>query len=106
MRLTRRTFPLALVLFLASAACGADFWISKAKWFQIEPAVAYGNGQYLVAWSDSRNDLPRIYAARVTPDGTVLDPAGLALPISPREAVSPSVAFGSGRFFLAWQDAC
>lgn len=43
----------------------------------IDPAVAYGGGQYLVVWTRDQ----RINASRVLPDGSVLDPAGIGLPV-------------------------
>jgi hypothetical protein len=41
---------------------------------QKSPATAFDGGNFLVVWEDCRNETSDIYAARVTPQGIVLDP--------------------------------
>ncbi|MCY1022017.1 MYXO-CTERM sorting domain-containing protein [Pyxidicoccus sp. MSG2] len=67
--------------------------------------VAWGGGVYLVVWDDDRNGNTDIYAARVTPDGTVLDPGGIALTTAVNAQKNPAVAFDGTRFFVVWEDA-
>lgn len=72
---------------------------------QLEPDVAFGGGNYMVVWTDSRSALYdyRIYGARVTSAGTVLDPGGI--PIGTEYILSqwsPSVVFTGTRFFTVW----
>ncbi|MFP2925864.1 hypothetical protein ACLESO_11725 [Pyxidicoccus sp. 3LG] len=69
---------------------------------QRTPASAYGDGVYLVAWMDERDDAgPHIRAARVKPDGTVLDSNGFRLPSAPG-AFGPAVAFNGRDFLVTW----
>lgn len=48
---------------------------------QFQPASAFNGANHLVVWKDSRPDTTRdtVYAARVSPAGQVLDPAGIQL---------------------------
>lgn len=43
------------------------------------PLAAFGGDQFFAVWSDARAPRPRLYGARVQPDGTLLDPLGMAL---------------------------
>jgi len=69
------------------------------------PAVACDGVNSLVVWSGcaSREDTSRIWGARVTPDGTVLDSGGF--PISPRgfSAHEPAVTFDGRNYVVVWQ---
>ena len=54
-----------------------QFVISAASGDEVAAAVAFDGTNYLVVWQDSRGSTGRdIYGARVSPDGTVLDPGG------------------------------
>ena len=63
------------------------------------PAVAFGNGVFLVAWS--RFEV--VTVARVSPDGTVLDPGGIPLASVPGPP-EVDVAAGASEFLVVWQD--
>jgi hypothetical protein len=82
-----------------------SYFISQANYVQLEPDVAFGGGNYMVVWTDSRSrpyDY-RIYGARVAPSGAVLDPNGI--PIGTDYMLSqwsPSVVFTGSRFFTVW----
>jgi hypothetical protein len=64
------------------------------------PAVAYGGGCYMVCWTQPSGC--RIEAARVSPDGTVLD----TIPIFVAPSLIPvhdvDVAYGDGVFLVVW----
>jgi hypothetical protein len=81
------------------------FVISNATMEQCSPAAAGGSGISLVAWHDWRGtSFYDIYAARVTSDGTVLDPAGIAICSIAGSQVAPAVAFNGTDFLVVWQD--
>jgi len=75
---------------------------------QATPHVAFGKGVYLVVWREGwhgKGGNARIYAARVAPDGKVLDGGGIAVaPARQGVQTRPRVAFGGGGFFVVWQD--
>lgn len=71
------------------------------------PAVAYGGDQYLVTWQTYRNETTAgldVYAARVLPDGSVLDPGGFVVAGAPRNQDNVSVTFASPNFLVLWVD--
>lgn len=68
------------------------------------PDIEFGSNNYMVAWSDRRSGTYyRIYAARVTPQGTVLDPSGIAVgPNTSTYQYQPSIAYDGSQFFVVW----
>lgn len=74
---------------------------------QVTPAVAASQRQYLVVWADSRGGSASgsdIYAARVSPDGVILDPQGIRVCGAPRSQGRPAVASDGLDFMVVWQD--
>ncbi len=57
----------------------AGFVISARTTNETAPAVAFDGTNYLVVWQDHRIGSGNIFAARVAPSGTVLDPNGFSL---------------------------
>ncbi|HTP41910.1 MAG TPA: hypothetical protein VML36_05770 [Nitrospiria bacterium] len=79
--------------------------IASAPGDQANPAIAWGDGQYLVVWMDAPpNAAPVIAGARVDPAGKVLDREPLVLSRLSRHPSFPSVAWGDGRFVAVWAD--
>jgi len=78
------------------------------KQVQGTPHAAFGQGMYLVVWREGwhgKGGNARIFAARVSAQGKVLDPQGIE--VAPcRQGVQerPRVAFGGGLFLVVWQD--
>ena len=71
---------------------------------QDKPAVAWDGTSFLVAWRDERNvSSTRIYAARVSPGGAVLDPAGISLNPGVDSATAPSIAFNGTNHLVVWR---
>jgi hypothetical protein len=64
---------------------------------QYFPAVAFDGSNYLVVWQDYRSGTNYdIYGTRLTPGGSVLDPAGIAISTATNDQVYP--ALGRGNF--------
>lgn len=88
--------------------------VCQAKDYQLRPRVAFAHstssGQagnvFLVVWEDYRNGADGdIYAARVTPEGKVLDPDGFPVAaIKDRNQVYVAVASNGKDFLVAWMD--
>ncbi len=81
----------------------AGITVSAASGQQMSPALAFGSGVYLVVWEDGRSS-NAIYGARVTPQGTVLDPDGIAIASGTAGMNSPAVAFDGSDFVVVWED--
>jgi len=72
---------------------------------QDQPCIAAGEDECLIAWRDQRETNGGIYAARVRgSDGTVLDPNGFAVATTTRHVKAPAVAYGLGRYLIAWEN--
>jgi hypothetical protein len=103
------------------------FVICAAKDLQEHPKVAFGKDCFLVVWHDLRpatsTGRPEpvegrngkdpstssgrdwdVYAARVSPDGKVLDPDGFLVSGGANNQACPRVAFDGKDFAVVWQD--
>lgn len=70
------------------------------------PAVAYGAGEYLVVWQDSRGATIDVYGARVrASDGVLLDTTSLLIFTATGSQTKPSVAFDGTNFVTTWDDS-
>jgi len=72
---------------------------------QSHPEIAFGQGNNMVVWDDSRSgDRWDIYAARVTPAGAILDPNGILVSPTTYMGINqyPGIVFAGSRFFIAW----
>lgn len=68
------------------------------------PAVASDGARYLVAWADARFGCCSIFGTRIGPDGSVLDPRGIAIATHGREQLEPTIAYDGSNYFVAWTD--
>jgi len=78
--------------------------ISTAAWSQGSPALAFDGTNFLVVWVDWRTLDYDIYGARVTPQGTVLEPQGIPISLAAGSQYPPAVAFDGANFLAAWGD--
>ena len=77
---------------------------STAPTSQFQPDVAFDGTNYLVVWADNRAGNSDIYGTRVTPAGTVLDPAGIPISTASGDQFSTHVAFDGTNFYVVWAD--
>src|SRR5262249_18680651 len=84
------------------------FAISNAPNGQFLPSISWDGSQYLLDWTDHRNETfpiqPRgdIYGARVDVNGNVLDPVGFAIANSPLPEDTPTVVASNGLGIFAY----
>jgi len=78
--------------------------ISRSVNMQYGSSVAYDGNNYLVAWTDNRNRAEAIIAARVSPGGANLDPAGIPTCTLGFHREYCSVAFDGTNYLVAWAD--
>lgn len=81
------------------------FPISTGNAREENPSVAFGNGNFIVAWEDDRNGSADIYGTRVSPAGAVLDAAGFLISNATGSQYTPRLAFDGTNFFAVWADA-
>lgn len=80
--------------------------ICSAADLQEWPAVAFDGSNFLVVWQDFRDGKQYdVYAARVTPQGKVLDKDGFPVAAGSQNECRPAVAFAGGNYLAAWMDA-
>jgi len=82
----------------------AGITISQAADDQYYTSVAFDGTNFLVAWGDERSGSSDIYGARVTPQGSVLDSAGIAVTRAANDQGYPAVVFDGANFLVAWCD--
>lgn len=79
--------------------------ISQAAGMQWCPVTASDGANFLVAWHDERGGTySDIYGARVSPGGTVLDPAGIAISRANSSQWYPALGFDGTNFLAVWED--
>ena len=90
---------------------GEEFFLladGPGKGIQATPDVAFGDGVYLAVWREGwhgKGGRARIFAARVSTEGKVLEPKGIEIaPCNDGVQEHPRAAFGGGLFLVVWQD--
>ncbi len=73
---------------------------------QVSSEIAFNGSNYLVVWSDDRSARFHrdIYGTRVSPDGIVLDPAGITISITDSAEGGANVASNGLDFLVVWGD--
>ncbi|MEO0069767.1 MAG: hypothetical protein ABIK18_03120, partial [candidate division WOR-3 bacterium] len=78
--------------------------ILTARYPQYSPSVVFDGTNYLVVWAGWRGENRSICGARVSKDGTVLDPVGFVISTGDYEQESPSVVFDGTNYLVVWED--
>jgi hypothetical protein len=79
--------------------------ISTAEMDQSCPSIAFDGRNYLVVWTDGRNGMDcDVYGARVTPDGIVLDSAGIPIGTGAGYQFLPTIVFDGVNYLVSWSD--
>src|SRR5262249_37642092 len=71
------------------------------------PAVTFDGTNYIVAWSDLRNapfSGADVYAARISPAGSTLDPGGFVVTSAVGDQFSPAAASSGTGSLVVWAD--
>lgn len=85
-----------------------DFPICQVGDVQATPEIIFADSLFYVFWSDFRFssvDTYSVYGARVTVDGTVLDPDGKKI-FANKAETRPAVAFDGANLLVVLQDSC
>jgi hypothetical protein len=77
--------------------------ISTAAFSQSTPAVSSDGTNSLVVWADSRS-ADKLYCARVSHSGAVLDTAGIPIQAAGYGQSHPAVSFDGTNYLVVWQD--
>lgn len=81
---------------------GQEFPIARDRGDQTSPTVAFDGKNYVIAWADHRAEDWHIFAGRVTPDGTLLDPNGIRVSREPNEEGGQAIAFDGKDYLVVW----
>lgn len=84
---------------------GNPFEATSAVTQQQDPAIAYGNGQFLAAWTDNRaSSGAGIYGVRMTSSGSTTG-SEIAIASSDQPAAKPAIAYDStnNRFLVVYE---
>ena len=85
---------------------GADFPICTASGYTGYSSVVYAQDQFYVFWEDQRQaPLTGVYGARVTKQGTVLDPASVEL-FTDSVGYRVSAAWDGSNFLVVTREHC
>jgi MYXO-CTERM domain-containing protein len=80
--------------------------ISTSAGAQRDPSVAFNGHHYVVAWTDDRGDAVtghrNVYATRVTPAGTALDPLGIRIASGAGWQFQPLAVFDGLNTLILW----
>lgn len=85
-----------------------DFPICQAVDVQATPEIIFADSLFYVFWADFRYssvDTYSVYGARVTADGTVLDPDGKMI-FANKTETRPAAAFDGMNLLVVLQDSC
>ena len=86
---------------------GAEFPIIADTNDHLFPVVAFGGTNYLVVWEQGSATTPAansLYAARISPTGTIVDVPALPVSTNATGQYSASIAFDGSNYLIGWLD--
>lgn len=80
--------------------------IANGSHNHLTPDIAFDGNNYLVVWCEEKiNPENRdIIGTRISPEGEILDPAGINISAAPEDQFLPSITFGGAYYFISWCD--
>jgi hypothetical protein len=87
----------------AGAKVGTNVQITNAAGVSDEPTLAWTGAEYGLVWDDDRSGDLELWYARVSATGTKVG-SDLQLTSAAGQSALPSVAWGGGKFAVAWND--
>jgi hypothetical protein len=94
-----------LTVLMPTVLC-AEFVICETQGVQMEPVIGFDGVNHLVVWTDAAGAFTRLYGARVTQTGVVLDTGGVRLLSESDLQAHPALAFDGSNFLVTWQYGC
>jgi hypothetical protein len=67
------------------------------------PAVAFDGTNFTVVWTEAGTESGGVFAARISQNGDVLDPAGVRVSAG-TEVFRPAIEFGKTDYLVTWQE--
>ncbi len=73
---------------------------------KFRPGISFDGSNYMVIWDDARLSAPEYdqWAARITPDGIVIDTNGIPIDTSTGNQLNSSITFLNHLYFATWAD--
>ena len=97
---------LVFLIILIPGVLLAEFIVCDVQGVQLEPVIGFDGVNYMVVWNDAGGALSKLYGARVTQMGVVLDTGGVRLLNEFDLQAHPAMAFDGNNFLVAWQFGC
>jgi len=88
----------------ASRLDATDIRLSSAPNSQSLPDAAFDGTNWLVVWSDTRNDSGDIFGARFSSTGTLLDQNGIVISAAADAQMEPRVDYDGDTYLVVWSD--
>jgi hypothetical protein len=80
-------------------------FISSYGDYEEYPSIAFDATNFLVVWSDYRNNNGDIYGARVDQNGVLLDPSGIRISSIEYHQDYPTILFDGISYLVCWEDS-
>jgi hypothetical protein len=80
------------------------FEVSKGFNNQLFGDIAFDGTNYMVVWSDSRNEINmNIFAARINDQGVLLDQQAIQITTGEVDCNDPAIAFNGSNYLIVWE---